>query len=85
MLPCADKTLYFAKFPKHVFWYNPYLANNFYIVSKNIAENCLQCTFFGYIKTLYPIFRVRFNIQITLSNLRVYNTSNSADIHYFNI
>ena len=55
------------------------------LCQKILAENCLQCTFFGYIKTLYPIFRVRFDNQNTLSNLRVYNTSNSADIHYFKI
>ena len=45
----------------------------------------LQYTFLGYIKTLDPIFHVRFDNQNTLSNLRVYNTSNSADIHYFKI
>ena len=28
---------YFAKFPKHVFWCNPYLTNHFYIVSKNFS------------------------------------------------
>ena len=37
ILPCADKTLYFAKFSKCVFLYNPYLTNLFYLVSKDFS------------------------------------------------
>ena len=37
VLPCADKTLYFAKFSKCVFLYNPYLTNLFYLVSKDFS------------------------------------------------
>ena len=85
ILPCADKTLYFAIFPKHVFGIIHISPTISILCQKILAENCLQCTFFGYIRTLYPIFRVRFDNQNTLSNLRVYNTSNSSDIHYFNI
>ena len=55
------------------------------LCQKILDKNCLQCTFFEYNKTLYPIFRVRFDNQNTLSNLRVYNASNSVDIHYFKI
>ena len=37
VLPCADKTLYFAKFSKCDFLYNPYLTNLFYLVSKDFS------------------------------------------------
>ena len=53
------------------------------LCQKILAENRLQSSFLGSIKTLYPIFRVGFDNQNTLSNVRVYNTSNSADNLYF--
>ena len=55
LLPCADKTLYFAKFPKCV------TTNLFYLeVSKDMKIVCKAV-----IKTLYPIFRVGFDNQNT--------------------
>ena len=53
------------------------------LCQKILAENRLQSSFLGSIKTLYPIFRVGFDNQNTLSNIRVYNTSNLADNLYF--
>ena len=53
------------------------------LCQKILAENRLQSSFLGSIKTLYPIFRVGFDNQNTLSNVRVYNTSNLADNLYF--
>ena len=53
------------------------------LCQKILAENRLQSSFLGAIKTLYPIFRVGFDNQNTLSNVRVYNTSNLADNLYF--
>ena len=53
------------------------------LCQKILAENRLQSSFLGFIKTLYPIFRVCFDNQNTLSNVRVYNTSNLADNLYF--
>ena len=52
-----------------------HISLSFSILCKKIlAENCLQSSFFGSIKTLYPIFRVGFDNQNTLSNVRLYNT-----------
>ena len=53
------------------------------LCQKILAENRLQSSFLGSIKTLYPIFRVGFDNQNTLSNVRVYNTYNLVDNLYF--
>ena len=74
ILPCADKTLYFQNF-QNEFFCIIHISLSFSILCKKIfAENCLQNSFFGSIKTLYPIFRVGFDNQNTLSNVRFYNT-----------
>ena len=74
VLPCADKTLYFQNF-QNEFFCIIHISLSFSILCKKIlAENCLQSSFFGSIKTLYPIFRVGFDNQNTLSNVRLYNT-----------
>ena len=83
ILPCADKTLYFAKFSKCVFCIIHISLTFSTLCQKILAENRLQSSFLGSIKTLYPIFRVGFDNQNTLSNVRVYNTSNLADNFYF--
>ena len=55
------------------------------LCQKILAENHWQSSFLGSIKTLYPIFRVGFDNQNTLSSARVYNTYNLADNLYFYI
>ena len=44
------------------------------LCQKILDENHWQSSFMGSIKTLYPIFRVGFDNQNTLSSARVYNT-----------
>ena len=44
------------------------------LCQKILAENRLQGSILGSIKTLYLIFRVGFDNQNTLSNITVYNT-----------
>ena len=60
ILPCADKTLYFAKFSKCVFLYNPYLTNLFYLVSKDFSWKSFAKQFFGVHQNTLSNFSCRF-------------------------
>ena len=69
----------FRKIFKNAFFCITNISLSFSILGQKIlAGNCLQNTIFEQIKTLYPIFCVGFSNQNTLSNVRVYNTSNLA-------